>query len=60
MQNKNPLSFPMLVVAIILGVVLFKKFDFEKFRFEEPAIAVVYIIGFVIAVVFLIKTKRNS
>jgi predicted ferric reductase len=50
----------MLVVAIILGVVLFKKFDFEKFRFEEPAIAVVYIIGFVIAVVFLIKTKRNS
>lgn len=60
MQNKNPLSFPMLVVAIILGVVLFKKFDFEKLRFEEPAIAVVYIIGFVIAVVFLIKTKRNS
>lgn len=60
MQNKNPLSFPMLVVAIILGVVLFKKFDFEKLRFEEPAIAVVYIIGFVIAVLFLVKSNKKS
>lgn len=54
MENKKGLSFPFLIIAIILGVILFKQFDFETLTFEQPAMAVVYFIGFAIAVYALI------
>ena len=40
MENKKSLSFPLMVVVIILGVTLYKQFDFESLKFEKPALAV--------------------
>ncbi|MEO6177943.1 MAG: hypothetical protein ABIP27_22500 [Flavobacterium circumlabens] len=60
MENRKPVSFTLLVVAIILGVTLFKQFDFKTLRFEQPALAVIYLIVFVVCVYFLIKRPKNQ
>lgn len=53
-KRKAPL-FTMSIVAIILGVTLFKQFDFENFKFEKPWLAVVYIIAFVFSVYVVVR-----
>ncbi|CAM3614093.1 MULTISPECIES: hypothetical protein [Flavobacterium] len=61
MENKNNVPvFTFSIVAIILGVVLYKQFDFNTLTFEKPALAIVYIIVFVFSIFVLIKnfTKR--
>lgn len=60
MENKKSLSFPLMVVVIILGVTLYKQFDFESLKFEKPALAVLYIIVFLAALYFLIKKPKKS
>jgi len=60
MDNKKAPNLILLIVAIILGVVLFKQFDFEKFKFQKPVLAVVYIIVFVAAVFLLVKNNKKS
>ncbi|WP_264552146.1 hypothetical protein [Flavobacterium sp. N2038] len=62
MENKKPLLFAFWVIAIILGVTLFKQFDFENLKFEKPALAIIYIIVFLFSVFVLIKNfiKRSE
>lgn len=62
MENKNNVPvFTFSIVAIILGVVLYKQFNFETLTFEKPALAIVYIIVFVFSIFVLIKNfKKRS
>ena len=61
MENKkSSLSFPLLVVVIILGAALYKQFDFETLKFEKPALAVLYIIVFVVSLYILIKRPGRN
>ncbi|KQC00885.1 hypothetical protein [Pedobacter sp. Hv1] len=60
MEKKKATSFVFWIVAIILGVTLYEQFDFQNFKFEKPALAVVYIIVFVACVFFIIKNAREN
>ncbi len=60
MENKKALIFAFTIGAIILGVTLFKQFDFRSFTFEKPALAVVYAIGFVIFIVLIRKSVKSK
>ena len=61
MENKkSSLSFPLLVVVIIVGAALYKQFDFETLKFEKPALAVLYIIVFVVSLYILIKRPGRN
>ena len=60
MENKKASSFVFWIIAIILGVTLYKDFDFQNFKFEKPALAVVYIIVFVACVFLIIKNFRKN
>jgi hypothetical protein len=42
-------------MILILGGALIREFDFENVTFENPALALVYLIAFVISVGFMIK-----
>ena len=59
MENKKPMLFALRIVAIILGVTLYKQFDFEKLKFEKTGLAIVYIIVFTISIYILIKDYKN-
>lgn len=60
MENSKTLSFTLIVVAVILGVTLFKQFDFEHLKFEKTGLAIVYLIAFVISVFVLVKNSRRK
>ncbi|MDB5129403.1 MAG: hypothetical protein JWQ85_3635 [Mucilaginibacter sp.] len=60
MEKKKTLSFTFSIVAIILGVTLFKQFDFENLKFEKTGLAIVYIIVFVFSIYVLIKNFKNK
>lgn len=60
MEKKNTMSFTLLIVAIILGVTLYKQFDFETLRFEKTGLAIVYLIVFIASVTILIRNFRKT
>lgn len=60
MQTKNTMRFTLTVVAVILGAVLFKQFNFEHFRFKNNGLAVIYLAVFVTSVYLLVRTGKKS
>ena len=60
MDMKKALLFTLSIAAIILGVTLFKQFDFQNLRFEKPGLAIVYAIGFIISIYSLVKNAKNK
>jgi putative effector of murein hydrolase len=58
MEKKNGMNFFIGIIAIILGVTLFKQFDFINLKFEKPLLDVVYFIGFIISIYFLVKKDK--
>ncbi|KFF04055.1 hypothetical protein [Flavobacterium reichenbachii] len=59
MESKKPLLFTFWVIAIILGVVLYKQFDFENLKFEKPVLAILYFIVFAFSVYYLVKNSKK-
>ncbi|MEN2415424.1 hypothetical protein [Flavobacterium mesophilum] len=60
MENKGALRFTFSIIAIILGVVLFKQFDFETLKFEKPALAFVYLAVFFFSIFILFKNSKKQ
>jgi hypothetical protein len=60
MESKKPLLFVFWVIAIILGITLYKQFDFENLKFEKPALAIVYFVVFVFSVYYLVKNSKKQ
>ena len=60
MSGKKGPSFPLVIIAIVLGGGIFEEFDFEKLKFEKPALAIVYILTFLMTVYFIIKSIRDK
>ncbi len=58
-KSKAPL-FKMWVVAIILGVALYKQFDFDNLRFKNTALSVIYMATFVFVVYVIIKNRKKK
>jgi Ca2+/Na+ antiporter len=57
-KKKTPIFF-LVIIALILGQALFKQFDFENLKFENPALAILYIVVFVFSIYFLIRDYKN-
>ena len=60
MENKKAPTFMFSIIAIILGWILFKQFDFKTLSFEKPLLALVYGIVFVCSIYVLIRNKKNK
>jgi membrane protein DedA with SNARE-associated domain len=55
---KGP-NFFWTLIALILGVTLYRKFDFENFTFEQPVLAIVYMIVLVAAIFMIVKDYKD-
>ena len=60
MKNKKATNNMAILFAIICGISAFRQFDFNTLTFEKPAIAIVYIIGFVISIYLLVVKDKNQ
>lgn len=59
MEKENSYLFSFIITVIVLGALLFKRFDFENLKFEQPGTAIIYGIGFLISLYFLIKNSKK-
>ena len=57
MSDKKRRIFPFGIIATVLGAAIFDQFDSETMSFEKPALAVVYILTFLMTVFFLSKKE---
>lgn len=55
MEKKKAPTFTFSIVAIIVGVALFKQFDFENLKFENTGLAIIYAVVFIFSIYLLIK-----
>lgn len=60
MKNKKGIPFPLVIIAIVLGWTIVKQFDFENLKFEKPAMAVIYILTFVMTVYMIFKNNNQD
>lgn len=60
MENNKVPVFTFTIVAIIVGVALFKQIDFKNFKVENIGLSIIYLITFVGSVYLLIKSRRNQ
>ena len=60
MEKNNPMTFTMGIVAIIVGAALYKQIDFKTMTVEKPALAVLYAVTFLFAVVVLVRNFRKG
>lgn len=58
-MNSEQKGFPMIlgIIALIIGVALYKEFDFETFRFKKVGLGIVYLITFVALVVVIMQSR---
>lgn len=55
MKNKKAPIFTLTIVAIIVGVALYRQFDFQTQTFEKPALAIVYAVTFVFSLTVIAR-----
>lgn len=60
MENKNNMSFILIIIAVILGSSLFKHFDFGNMRFQKPWLDAIYFVTFIVTIYFLIRNYINK
>lgn len=61
MKKNNAPVFALTIVAIIVGIALYKLIDFKNFTIERPALATIYFVTFVFSVYVLIRNlNKNS
>ena len=63
MNKNNPPVFTLSIVAIIVGVALYKLIDFKNVTVAKPALAAIYFVVFVFSVFvltrhFITKSKK--
>lgn len=59
MESKKGLNFFFIIIAIITGSKIIIHFDFQNFKFEKPALDIIYLITFLISIFILIRDYKK-
>tara|TARA_R110002051_G_scaffold3131_6_gene16853 strand:- start:3393 stop:3575 length:183 start_codon:yes stop_codon:yes gene_type:complete len=60
MKYKLVPNYFSVIVAIIVGVALFKQIDFYTMTVDNLALSTVYLVAFLLSIGFMIKKNTNS
>lgn len=60
MNKKKELSFPLIIIAIVIGSGIYKEFDFNNLEFKNPALAAIYILGFSMSLFFIFRKPKED
>lgn len=50
---------PLVIIAVILGVVILRHFDFKTLTFKDPWLDALYIIVLVVVIFLLFRGKKS-
>jgi hypothetical protein len=56
----KPTTSTYAILATILGIIVFKQFDFGNLKFEKTGLGIIYLIGFAISFFLMIKSKQKN
>ena len=59
MGNKKGVNLTWLLIALMLGITLFKHFNFQTFSFRMPVLDIIFLITLVVTIYFIIKDFKN-
>lgn len=51
---------PLVIVAVILGVIILRHFEFKTLTFKDPWLDALYILVFAVVVFLLFRSKKRS
>jgi tryptophan-rich sensory protein len=57
MKNKIGFNLVFALLAFLIGIALFREFDFETFTFKKTALGILYLITFIFCIIFMLKKK---
>jgi hypothetical protein len=57
METRKAPTFIFYIITIILGITIYKQFDFKNSEFEQPGLAIIYIITFMFSIYVIIKNR---
>lgn len=61
MESKKSIGWlPFGLIAVVVGVGLFKQIDFEHLNVKEPALATIYLLTFIFSVFAIVKGIRQT
>jgi hypothetical protein len=60
MEMKKAPTFTFSIVAIIVGVALFKQFDSKNLKFENTGLSIIYAIVFIFSIYLLITNFKKK
>jgi hypothetical protein len=60
MENKEGSPIFWYILATILGVTVFKQFDFETLRFKNLGLGIIYLLTFGMCIFFIIKSEKEK
>jgi len=59
MKNKIGFNLVFALLAFLIGIALFREFDFETFTFKKTALGILYLITFIFCIIFMLKKKQQ-
>lgn len=59
MKNKIGFNIFFAILAFIIGLALFRQFDFNTFTFKKTALGILYLISFIILIYLTFKKKTK-
>lgn len=60
MSSKKQYSFPLIIIAIILGFSIYKNFNFETKQFDQLPLTVIYFLTFISSLYLLFKKDKDQ
>ena len=60
MGDKKGLSFPLIIITVVIAWAVFKQFDSQNLRFEKPALAIVYILTLIMCLYFILTKPKQK
>lgn len=57
---KNNLKFPLLLLAIVLGYVIFKHFNFDIMAVKKPWLDTLYVVVFIGLLMYIFKKNKYT
>lgn len=60
MKNEQQIwTIVLSICAVVIGVALFKQFDFETFRFKKAGLGIVYLVTFIALIIYLVRGRKS-
>lgn len=61
MENKQSMTTSTFgILAVILGISVYKEFNFETLKFKNIGLGIVYLIAFGMSIFFIVKSKKTK